>query len=693
MKSADKVTLKVLHNNLKGMVYYFMSNSSNRLVRAKANTITLDVGLDDELIEGYTDGSLIHAVSSMRFVPGLVFHELGHLLYTWFRGARVLGESLRNGEGIPDELVHSSASKYLLKQVNDELKDDKRFAGFFCKSFLHFSNIVEDSYLERTLLARYKVLFAKSLVSLREHLWNLDIPSIKDLQEQVNNKEITELYALWGLFLSYGKYGKLKREDNSELSLPVADTFKKLSIQYLGIIKENRKIERFQLSLNFVLENLYELIKAEYEEIKEQEDNGEEAPDSTGGSTTDGDGESSDEGDGSKGSPKSVPGLTPPPMGKSPFEDVDVDEQESDGERKDPNFEDEDYSGKTPELSSEEGGRLNNSVEGEAKAPETSSSEKATELEKADKAMDDFLKRIQDLADAEKKKSAESEETVSGSVSDKEIAKVISGENGSMHEGISCDVRNAIPDESAYMKIFETVEGYVSDVSKRLKAIFDSLNRNYTKRGLWYGGRINFRTAYRPDLGYYQRDIVNDPKADLALFVLVDESGSMAWSNRIPAAARTSVLLEAVSRSINVPCAIYGHTETYAVELIKYRDFDDAEDSRFTIPTMDARSNNRDGFALKFALEKLKERHEENKLLIIISDGQPAATSYYGQEAIEDMQNILNSYKGINVVAAAIGSDKEVIEEIYGKRRFLDCSDLTTMGEDLVKILQKASLR
>ena len=701
--ASKKATFEALYNNLKGMVYYFMTNSTNRIVRSRANLISLDIGIEDDSIDGYTDGSLIHAKSSIKFLPGLVFHELGHLLYTWFRGSRVLIDNLQAGEGIPDELIHVSTSKYLLKQVNDELKDDKRFAMFFGRSLLHFSNIVEDSYLERTLLANYKVLFAKSLVHLREHMWETDIPSIQSLQDQVDKEEITELFALWALFLSYGKYGKLKREDNSELSLPIVANFKKFSNDYLKVVKETRKIERFQLTILFVLENLYELIKDEYEEVKEKEDSGESAPDSTGGSTSDedsdgeGSGDSSDEGEGEgKSKTKSVPGLSPAPTGKSPFEDVDIDSEgdASGEERRDPGFSDEDYSRETPELSSDEGGRINNDVEGEASSYDSTGStgDSESEAEKAEKAMDDFLKRIEDLAELEEKKMTEEATEKAGKVTDEKISDEI-GKCSGAHEGVRAEIIEAYSNESAYDRIYATVSSYVEDTSRRLKALFDSLDRNYTKRGLWYGGRMNFRTAYRPDLGYYQRDIVNDPKADLALFVLVDESGSMSWYDRIPAATRATVLLEAVSRSINIPCAIYGHTERDCVELIKYRDFDDEENKKYNIPSMDARSDNRDGYALKFALEKLKERPEENKLLIIISDGQPAARNYYGREAVKDMQGILNSYKGIQLIAAAIGNDQEVIEEIYGSRRFLDCSDLSTMGEKLVKVLQKASIK
>ena len=81
-----------------------------------------------------------------------------------------------------------------------------------------------------------------------------------------------------------------------------------------------------------------------------------------------------------------------------------------------------------------------------------------------------------------------------------------------------------------------------------------------------------------------------------------------------------------------------------------------------------ARGSNRDGAALRFVAERLSHRPEELKLLILVSDGQPADTGYYGTAAEEDLRGIQQEYrrKGILFVAAAIGDDKENMERIYG---------------------------
>ena len=103
-----------------------------------------------------------------------------------------------------------------------------------------------------------------------------------------------------------------------------------------------------------------------------------------------------------------------------------------------------------------------------------------------------------------------------------------------------------------------------------------------------------------------------------------------------------------------------------------------------------ARGSNRDGAALRYVAERLSRRSEDVKLLMLVSDGQPADTGYYGTAAEEDLRGVKQEYqrKGILFVAAAIGSDKENIERIYGDS-FLDISDLNKLPDKLAGIIKR----
>ena len=127
------------------------------------------------------------------------------------------------------------------------------------------------------------------------------------------------------------------------------------------------------------------------------------------------------------------------------------------------------------------------------------------------------------------------------------------------------------------------------------------------------------------------------------------------------------------------------------VDLYSYAEFDAIDrDDRYRMMDISARGSNRDGAALRYVAEQLSRRSEDVKLLMLVSDGQPADTDYYGTAAEEDLRGVKQEYqrKGILFVAAAIGSDKENIERIYGDS-FLDISDLNKLPVKLAGIIKR----
>ena len=103
-----------------------------------------------------------------------------------------------------------------------------------------------------------------------------------------------------------------------------------------------------------------------------------------------------------------------------------------------------------------------------------------------------------------------------------------------------------------------------------------------------------------------------------------------------------------------------------------------------------ARGSNRDGAALRFVAEQLSKRDEEVRILMLVSDGQPADVGYGGTAAEEDLRGIKQEYKrkGILFVAAAIGEDKVNIERIYGDS-FLDITDLNQLPVKLTAVIKR----
>ena len=127
------------------------------------------------------------------------------------------------------------------------------------------------------------------------------------------------------------------------------------------------------------------------------------------------------------------------------------------------------------------------------------------------------------------------------------------------------------------------------------------------------------------------------------------------------------------------------------MELYSYVEFDTFDgDDKYRLMNVSSRGGNRDGAALRFVAERLVQRPEPQKLLMLISDGQPADYGYSGTAAEEDLRGIKREYQrqGVLFVAAAIGDDKQNIERIYSES-FLDITDLTQLPVKLTNVVKR----
>lgn len=264
---------------------------------------------------------------------------------------------------------------------------------------------------------------------------------------------------------------------------------------------------------------------------------------------------------------------------------------------------------------------------------------------------------------------------------------------GNAHRGVHVNVNRMGYVDPVYMAAYQKVAPPLLLISKRLQKQVSQILKDYREGGkldnLPMGKRINVRNAVRNDGRlFYKRKLPHD-RTDIAVAILNDESGSMSSANRITHARSASIILHDFCKGLCIPAAIYGHTELDDVELYAYAEFDSIDNKdQYRLMDMSARGGNRDGAALRYVAERLMTRPEAIKLLIVISDGQPAADNYYGTEAEADLRGIKKEYsaKGIQMFAAAIGSDKPNIQRIYGDG-FLDITDLEKLPVNLGRLI------
>jgi cobalamin biosynthesis protein CobT len=135
---------------------------------------------------------------------------------------------------------------------------------------------------------------------------------------------------------------------------------------------------------------------------------------------------------------------------------------------------------------------------------------------------------------------------------------------------------------------------------------------------------------------------------DVAVGILVDQSGSMASGYKIEQAREMCVVLaEAVKQVPGVHLHIYGHTANRGggnSDLQLFEHYSSTGDSRNAdlgqLGAISALSNNYDGYAIKETAKRLSLDPAKKKYLFIIADGLPHGTGYCGKEAEKHVKSV-----------------------------------------------------
>mgnify|MGYP000075061204 FL=1 len=275
-----------------------------------------------------------------------------------------------------------------------------------------------------------------------------------------------------------------------------------------------------------------------------------------------------------------------------------------------------------------------------------------------------------------------------------ELAQSIS--YGNIHNGVNMTVHRICEVEPELRDEYDEVADDLLHISRQLqKSVTQKLEdsrRGGKQTSLLMGRRLDAHAIARLDGRVFCKNALPNEAPALSVGLLLDESGSMCSCDRATYARATAIILYDFCRALDIPIMVYGHsTSSGCVDLYSYAEFDAIDrDDRYRLMDISSRGSNRDGAALRYVAEQLAKRTEDVKILMLVSDGQPADSGYYGTAAEEDLRGVKQEYqrKGILFVAAAIGADKDNIERIYGDS-FLDITDLNKLPVKLAGIIKR----
>ncbi|MGG3507179.1 AAA family ATPase [Paenibacillus lautus] len=342
----------------------------------------------------------------------------------------------------------------------------------------------------------------------------------------------------------------------------------------------------------------------------------------------------------------------------------------------------------------EEGIRLKKSAESEGST--SIPSDESTDMESADSGEDGSPQYHQanpePMTEEEKQKERNFRKKLN------QVSRSIVSD--SIHQSVKLIVHRPEYDpiqQEEYWSLSKGLMPIVREIARQTLPLLEhEITAEYAKNH-YYGSKFQADSVAYRDFRYFAKKRPPTESPGLVVGLRVDESASMAAFGRLEAAKGAVIAVYEFCQICHIPVLIYGDTADVSrleqMSIFAYADYNQPDiRDRFRLMGIRARSNNRDGLALRIMAERLAASPKQTKLLISISDGQPKAMEdYTGSLAIQDMQQTLSEYerKGVKFLAAAIGQDKDVISQIYGVERFLDITNLNELPAKLVRIISR----
>lgn len=299
----------------------------------------------------------------------------------------------------------------------------------------------------------------------------------------------------------------------------------------------------------------------------------------------------------------------------------------------------------------------------------------------------------------------ELDKSVTSELQKKEFRKQLNMEarqsiQGSCHEAIKLIVHRpeaTVQNREEYHNMAAALLPVIRELIRKTNPLLEhEVSAEFAKSQL-YGTKFCADQAASLDFRVFARKRPPAEEPSLAVALRIDESASMSAFGRLDAAKQAAIALYEFCTGCGIPIMVYGDTADRSkleqMSIYAYVDFESKDaGEKYALMNIQARSNNRDGMALRIISDRLLNAPQKTKLIISISDGQPKAIpDYTGEKAVHDMKDTLQEYrrKGIQFLAAAIGQDKEAIRELYGAENTLDITDLKQLPARLVQIIAR----
>ncbi|WP_421378728.1 vWA domain-containing protein [Bacillus salacetis] len=270
------------------------------------------------------------------------------------------------------------------------------------------------------------------------------------------------------------------------------------------------------------------------------------------------------------------------------------------------------------------------------------------------------------------------------------------------------------PDRPDYeeVKAYDVNKGLISPYQKKLQKMIEKTleHKKIQPRSDLHFGRLNkkllrFLTDDNPRLFYKKQN--PSTEIDAVFSLLVDCSASMY--DKMDQTKLGITLFHESLKSVRVPHEVVGFWEdtNHATETKQPNYMNAVLDFRSSLQPgsgpeimgLQPEEDNRDGFAIRLMAERLLQRSEKQKFLLVFSDGEPAAFGYEQNGIVDTHEAVLQARKqGIEVINVFLSNEeieeaqRKMIENIYGKFSIL-VSDVEELPDVLFPLLRRLLIK
>ena len=245
--------------------------------------------------------------------------------------------------------------------------------------------------------------------------------------------------------------------------------------------------------------------------------------------------------------------------------------------------------------------------------------------------------------------------------------------------------------EETYSQILEPMAPGIERVSKQLMRIFKNApdEKQYRTCGKVDIDRL---CSGKKTVRVFTRKRIMD-KSNMYVCIAVDCSASMRGQS-ILQARNAGIALAEVFCKLNIPISIFGFTadniKDYDATHIHFITGANTHRDRLRLLGIRAMDNNFDGYSIRFGAEILKKKSAAHKMLIVISDGTPLCSAYYDVDGIADTKlAIKEASKDAVVFGILVGKQKPTVHRAMYGYNFMHIKNPDDLFAGLAKCISK----